>query len=877
MNIIPQKCLIYNNAAIPLREFPAGTAPQTGDKCLIIPGKNLCIPVYNEDPVLTAPTDGLIFYAPLAQRNSSALTGQHLSFNSSSQPTVTEDSGIPGLLFSTGSGSQYMESSVPALSSFSICWWQRPNSENTDKSVWSLYNSGGFVWCLQNVSIYNGSTHQHFAGAPAVDDELHFCVITFANGGYSYYLDGVFINTLNQDARWNASADLTLRIGGRSNTTSYFYSGFLSTMRIYNRVLTQAEISLLAAEHPIPSPLVFYAPLAEEKVFAETGQALTAVGNVLYETVDDIPCACLDGSSYLTFDPSALPADSQKRTLSFWVKRSPDTQQDYFFAYGEDIDGNACKLLAYADKYYSTQWGGGRYVTHDTGAFHHVVMIWRDSNLNNMSMFIDGVSYPTVSDGGTTGIHTVLSGVCVIGGNIGTQNFYFKGWIAGVRIYNRVLADTEIVELYQEYAPSIDPTEGLVFHAPLSEDKATAETGQTLTKTGNITYQTIDGIPCAFFDGVSYIDGTPIEIYGNQSSTLCAWSKLLTGGPTKKDVESYIAGWGERWITGGIRALADIDGHISTETSGGGGIQSSATYTSSWVFSCFMYDENVIKLYINGEFESETTAALVTRTTTGPRIGANLDRDWPQDFYGYIAGVRIYNRILSDSEIAVLAHEFTPTVIPTDGLVLHVPLAENKSAAETGQALSPSYGNLSYGIQNGIPCAYKTNSQARLSVPSSGFPKGNEPFTVSIWMRNETEGTVEGLDCWGICYGGDTSALNIVAVGVSATQARWTSWGGVPDFTAVIDGTEWHHLLYWYNGSTAKAYLDGELVGSKEATATATVSAQYCCIMGRYWYNSGYAFTGGLAGIRIYNRALSDSEIAALAHEFTLGESETAE
>lgn len=30
------------------------------------------------------------------------------------------------------------------------------------------------------------------------------------------------------------------------------------------------------------------------------------------------------------------------------------------------------------------------------------------------------------------------------------------------------------------------PTNGLVFYAPLAEDKATAETGQTLTKAGRL-------------------------------------------------------------------------------------------------------------------------------------------------------------------------------------------------------------------------------------------------------------------------------------------------------------------------------------------------------------------------------------------------------
>ena len=40
-----QKCLLYNNVAFPLKDFPEFVFPKSADKCLFIRDKNLCVPV----------------------------------------------------------------------------------------------------------------------------------------------------------------------------------------------------------------------------------------------------------------------------------------------------------------------------------------------------------------------------------------------------------------------------------------------------------------------------------------------------------------------------------------------------------------------------------------------------------------------------------------------------------------------------------------------------------------------------------------------------------------------------------------------------------------------------------------------------------------
>ena len=48
MNFEHQKCLLIRDYALPLKELPDGV-PQTGEKCLFVRDKNLCIPVYSEN------------------------------------------------------------------------------------------------------------------------------------------------------------------------------------------------------------------------------------------------------------------------------------------------------------------------------------------------------------------------------------------------------------------------------------------------------------------------------------------------------------------------------------------------------------------------------------------------------------------------------------------------------------------------------------------------------------------------------------------------------------------------------------------------------------------------------------------------------------
>jgi len=74
---------------------------------------------------------------------------------------------------------------------------------------------------------------------------------------------------------------------------------------------------------------------------------------------------------------------------------------------------------------------------------------------------------------------------------------------------------------------------------------------------------------------------------------------------------------------------------------------------------------------------------------------------------------------------------------------------------------------------------------------------------------------------------------------------------------------KWYFYALTYNGSQVKAYLNGELLGSAPLTGNIADSKLPINIGRNPVYNGDY-FTGLVDEIRIYNRALSSQEIAAL-------------
>lgn len=200
------------------------------------------------------------------------------------------------------------------------------------------------------------------------------------------------------------------------------------------------------------------------------------------------------------------------------------------------------------------------------------------------------------------------------------------------------------------------PTDSLAFYAPLTEEKATAETGQSLTTTGSITYSNIEGIDCAYFDGSSYIESPDNGIFaGATARTLSLWFyPLAIEGSTK-----YMLSYGT-YSDLNYCAICHV-ANVRFIFSGEGNSSTGDIVTANkWYHAACVYTGSTAKIYLNGDLMRAKDLIPNTILSGIVYIGRRHDGT-NNNFAGYLSACRIYNRALTEGEIKLLATEFTPT------------------------------------------------------------------------------------------------------------------------------------------------------------------------------------------------------------------------
>ena len=301
----------------------------------------------------------------------------------------------------------------------------------------------------------------------------------------------------------------------------------------------------------------------------------------------------------------------------------------------------------------------------------------------------------------------------------------------------------------------------------------------------------------------------------------------------------------------------------------------------TWGMATGVFENGVAKLYLNGTLAgTKTFESLPDRTGYFTLFGPDYANALRLDEAGF------WNRALEESEIALLYNNgkgFNPVSsvqgngiaasISGENLIVNIPLDTKKAfGGENGWTISESFTGNSFGFQNGIPCISKENSHGAYTLsPASRLPTGATPFTVSFWSKCSTEGGVGTAETYNISWGASDTGSGIFYIGASATQfavVTLSSNSTLPTVVSIdIDGTKWHHYLVRYTETGFELWVDG--IKLSGAFGRYSITPQLCTISGRYWANHGADFSGSMAMLRIYSRAVSDAEIQALAGEFT--------
>lgn len=425
------------------------------------------------------------------------------------------------------------------------------------------------------------------------------------------------------------------------------------------------------------------------------------------------------------------------------------------------------------------------------------------------------------------------------------------------------------------------PTSGLTYWMPFNASYTNPAIGGALTISGATpTLETVDGIECVTLNGSTLMyeldtaDYWTVREYWPEM-TISYWFRAAER-PSKDWVSFNLGRW-NGYSYSGMSISFNTNGLFALNSFGSNTMYGSYE-VGKWINIVITTDtEGNRTIYTNGEYATSNVGySLPIATSHTISFGAEFSADdisYLSPFVGSIAGVRIYDRKLSAEEIQLLATEYTPKGMPTSGLIFYAPLQTNLNDEVHGNSLSSTVGTVTTNQNvDGIQCTTFDPYSYAYTDDVSYLPSGNNDVTISMWYKQSDDNTDFSSPQMFVHLGSESDGGHSLEMGEYLNQWHWNilnnpyeGYFGQPD-------NNWHHLLLERDAAneTVKMYFDGVL-SSSMSVPTSAFDLMYGKLLLCSRTHSGSCITLGcsIAALRIYDRALSDSEVSALAAEFT--------
>jgi hypothetical protein len=740
---------------------------------------------------------------------------------------------------------------------------QRPWGVGGDFEMWQ--DPDGLVACDVATDGYQGgfmtTSPLHTAGR-----WYHLAAVFDSDDdSYQIYLNGQLHKSGISTQALNDEAAALLSFGTRTGSSQRF-SGALDDFRIYNRKLSAAEIAEIYG-------LVRHWKLDEMAGITAadssgSGANGTHQNGVSVNAPGPYPgqgaiAADYDGSNDRTSAPALETDFSDGFALAMWVK--PTTAPTGFNAFfgsanGQDVDDiwfgwvNVAGLQLYLTD--TTDASSLRTIEDNQPLalnewVHCAVSI--DAS-GNAKLYRNGVE----TKSGYTSLPTSISrSTNFLGSSV--WNDHFPGGLHDVRVYNRPLSATDVVELH-----------GLVGHWKFTETSGTSAADETAVA-NNGTYAngvTLaaegpypgEGAIAAEFDGTDDVVNVGAiashEFAGTVS--VAAWVRF-DQSTSDQTIQHLIIDRSTPASQLGYALLVDqpANDRLAFRVYDGSSSQEAAwnvpaIEANHWRYVVGTYDGATIRLYVDGQLRASQAWAGVMQNdfTKSLRIGAGHD--------GRIRDARLYNRAISTAEIARLYGQ----VVWWKFDEVSGSVAVDASGAGNHATIigTPDWTNL--GRQNG---ALTLDGATHAELPR--IPLNSSSASIVGWAMLETADTL-GAEMLSI---GDAFALRIdETTGGAGTMGFY--FNGSTALTApsnrFYENSSWHHFATVLDDvtGTLTTYIDG--VAHSEVPALSTISYSGLgtkTTVGLHG-NGGtnHDFTGRVDDFRIFNRAISPSEVRTL-------------
>ena len=764
-------------------------------------------------------------------------------------------------------------SSLPPTTGTVSIWFNADSIPNYGTNVWD--NAGFFGKSNINANIglddatskirifYSGPDSRSSVTTVSLN-QWYLATYTYSSSGSKLYVNG----TLDTDfGAWTWSTGLinNFAIGcGHGDASGHYFDGNLADARVYDRELSATEIVNLYNGNDVSSPVAHWpleTGLGDISGNGYHGSLGTGEPTLVGEA------ASFDGvDDYIT--TGVLLNSSNSFTLSGWAKTTDKSLQQAFIGGADRITTNRSYVGLRSGNYWMGLGDTQRYtVAADAitnNVWFHFTLV---TNGSNASYYVNGVLVDTTS---YTGLGAQLTDANFIGGinSLGTPGSFFNGQMADTRIYNRALSAAEISTLYSEdhfaekNASTTSLNKGLVGHWPLTEE-ALKEDNRSLDNSSA---------------GASYVSST--QAYGT-------WEFDFYKGTQANFVFNYFIN-ADTTISGGTSDGYEIyfnDAERIWFSKKVAGVETTLVKTaSSYISNSTWYrlkvtrsTAGVFTMYIKGGVYGDIDGSTWTTVDVTGGAGTNPFTDTTHTTSAYMVadldvGDKIRN-VHTDNGF------FAPTEF-TDGtgttsVVGNVTIADTTPNENIGTIYGADTRNHGYSFDG-------TNDYVDCGDTFSSVFDGS--FSISIWTKPTDGQPAVESSFYGHADSGTTTRmyLDLQSSGVLRGKYRVDGVQAIFKTASAVfpDGsTTWKHITIVGDSTVGgpggfKIYVDGELQtldatenGDTTGITFANYSVNRNLALAAYSDGTiGDFHDGSIAETRIYDRALSASEIMSMYH-----------
>jgi tetratricopeptide (TPR) repeat protein len=406
----------------------------------------------------------------------------------------------------------------------------------------------------------------------------------------------------------------------------------------------------------------------------------------------------------------------------------------------------------------------------------------------------------------------------------------------------------------------------------------------------------------------------------NPPLSVAAWFKTSSQAPPAQSVlGTHCAGRPDGYfltVKCGPQWGGDFHGEIEAAF-GGGALSKAPVNDGRWHHAVGTWDGEQQRLFVDGvaqgSSKSRPTIPYASRPPfhVGHIPNAPPTRDGDYYFQGTIDEVMVFRRVLSGQEARQLwkSSSGQPTGTPAgakevslqvrEGLVAYYPLdgdAEDKSKWENhGQVNGAVPVKDRFGRENGALCF--DGKASEVVIPDSEALGTLSGFTLAVWAKDVLSGTIASQGGWCAMLAGQDKGISLVfrigdegrpqflAVGGKEPRDPYNYFDAQQRIPA--DGN-WHLLAAVFDRGEPSLFLDGRRMpgtvtyytdggdGKRALPATAfqemlnSTDLVRIGSMANYCQHQGHArvgqfLRGNLDDLAIYDRALTEKEIRALA------------